>query len=397
MKVIEGGDKMFNCYTPTRLIFGTGTINELSSLELPGKRALIVTTSGLSVKKYGYLDKVIVQLEEKGIEVMVYDQVSPNPMKNEIEDGGNLCKDKQVDFIVGLGGGSAIDAAKAIAVMSTNPGDYWDYIQSGTGRKKQFMKKPLPVIAITTTAGTGTEVDPWMVVTKTETNEKTGMGNADTFPMVAIVDPELTCSIPPRLTAYQGFDALFHSIEGYLNRKAYILSDLYALEAIRRVSLSLADAVKDGNNITARENISLANTLSGLVESTSGCIGEHALAHAMSGIHPELEHGAALLSVCIPYYTYLAHTNQCEERMVKMAQAMGNPTATTSMDFVRSLEALMKACNVADIKMSEYGIQYDNLLDYVQHARFTMGKLFAVDPIEFSDEALLSILEAGYR
>ena len=128
-----------------------------------------------------------------------------------------------------IGGGSAIDTAKAIAVAAVNEGDYWEY---AGGAPTRTASRALPIVAVTTTAGTGTEADPWTVITKPETGEKLGFGCDYTFPVLSIVDPELMTSVPEKLTAYQGFDALFHATEGVLNRRASVMSDLYALKSI---------------------------------------------------------------------------------------------------------------------------------------------------------------------
>lgn len=387
----------FNYYIPTKISFGKGAINELSKQELPGKTALIVTTCGKSVIKFGYLDKVTSQLESLGITYYVFDKILPNPVKDHVQEGGALCKEKGVDFVIGLGGGSAIDASKAIAIMATNPGDYWDYIGSGSGKGMPLVSKPLPVVAITTTAGTGTEADPWMVVTKTETNEKIGYGNDQTFPVYSIVDPELMVSVPEKLTAYQGFDALFHSTEGYVNTTAYVMSDMYALEAIRLVGKSLETAVKDGTDVDARGDVALANTLAGMVESTSGCTAEHSIAHAISAYHPKFEHGAALIAISKEYYAHIARSGKCDDRMIAMAKALGKEDATKADDFVDALVELQEKCGVADIKMSEYGMVYEELEKYALNARDTMGGLYAVDPMEFTDAEVLAILQKSYK
>lgn len=164
----------FNYYIPTRVLFGRGKLNELGDQNLPGKKALIVTSNGTSVKKYGYLDRVKEQLKKASATYLIFDKILPNPIKEHVMEGAALAKENGIDFIVGLGGGSSIDAAKAIAVMATNEGDYWDYISGGTGKGLPVPNDPLPIVAITTTAGTGTEVDPWTVTTKSETNEKIG-------------------------------------------------------------------------------------------------------------------------------------------------------------------------------------------------------------------------------
>ena len=209
--------QQFNYFIPTRILFGAGKLNKLYKQKLPGKRALIVTTGGTSVVKYGYLDRLYEQLDKAGVTHILYNKILPNPIKEHVMEGAQACKENGVDFVIGLGGGSSIDAAKAISVMAANDGDYWDYVGGGSGKGLPVPNDPLPVVAITTTAGTGTEADPWTVTTKTDTNEKIGFGYDKTFPVLAVVDPELMVSVPPYLTACQGFDALFHSTEGYLN------------------------------------------------------------------------------------------------------------------------------------------------------------------------------------
>lgn len=387
----------FQYYIPTRILFGAGALNRLHEQELPGKKALIVTTGGTSVKKYGYLARLEKELEQAGVQHVLFDKILPNPIKEHVMEGAALCKQNGVEFVVGLGGGSAIDAAKAIAIMAANEGDYWDYISGGTGKGLPVPNDPLPIIAITTTAGTGTEADPWTVTTKTETNEKIGGGYDKTFPMLSIVDPELMTTVPPRLTAYQGFDALFHSTEGYLNNTAYVLSDLYALKAIELIGKSLAKAVKNGTDLDARADVALANTLAGMVESTSGCISEHSLAHAISAYHPNFEHGAALISISKAYYTHFANTGKCDARLIDMAKALGKQDASAPMDFVAALEELQQACGVDDIRMSAYGMKQDELEKYAKNARETMGGLYAVDPVPLSDADMLQILNESYR
>lgn len=149
-----------------------------------------------------------------------------------------------------------------------------------------LKNNPLPIVAITTTAGTGSEVDQWGVISNEETNEKIGFGGYDSlFPVLAIVDPELMTSVPPKFTAYQGFDALFHSTEVYISKFANPFSDMVALTAIENVAKNLAKAVSDGTDLTAREKVAFANTLSGYSMVTGACTSEHSMEHAMSAYH----------------------------------------------------------------------------------------------------------------
>lgn len=386
----------FDYYMPTRLLFGAGKLKELHKHPLPGKKALIVMTGGKSLRANGYLAALENELALASAEFVIYDKITPNPTKSEVMAGAALAREHGCDFVIGFGGGSSIDAGKAIAVMATNPGDYWDYISGGTGKGKPVLNDPLPIVAITTTAGTGTEADPWTVVTKEDTNEKIGFGYDKTFPVLSIVDPELMLTVPPALTAYQGFDALFHSTEGYLNTTAYPVSDAFALRAISLVGKSLARAVNHGSDLEARTDVALANTLSGLVESTSGCISEHSLAHAMGALNPEIPHGAALISISAAYYTHFAKSGKCDARMIDMARALGKTDATTPMDFVAALVELQKACGVDAIKMSDYGIRYEDLPKYVENAFETMGGLFQFDPSALSRADVLAIFQASY-
>lgn len=387
----------FNYHIPTNILFGNGQLSHLHEQKLPGKKALIVISSGKSTKENGYLDQVEAELQKAGVSSVVFDKILPNPIKSHVAEGALLCKDEGCDFVIGLGGGSTIDSAKAISVMATNPGDLWDYVGGGSGKGKSIDNRPLPLVAITTTAGTGTEADPWSVITKEETNEKIGFGYEGTFPVLSIVDPLLMVSVPPQLTAYQGFDALFHSTEGYINKTANTLSDLYSLEAIRLIAKSLTAAVTDGKNLQAREDVALGNTLAGMVESTSGCISEHSLEHAMSAFHPNLPHGVGLIMISREYYTHIAEIHACDERMITMAKAMGKLDAHTAMDFVTALVELQKSCNVADMKMSDYQITQEELPLMVENARQNMGGLFDVDPMTLSDEDCLKIYKKSYR
>ena len=388
---------LFHYFIPTRLLFGKGQLNNLHNQTMPGKKALIVISSGKSTRANGYLKRVEDELDLAGVTYEVFDKILPNPIKAHIMEGAALAKEKGCDFVIGLGGGSSIDSAKAIAVMATNEGDYWDYIGAGSGKGKAVPNDPLPIVAITTTAGTGTEMDPWTVVTKEDTEEKIGYGYDKTFPVLSIVDPDLMLTVPTDLTAYQGFDALFHSTEGYINKTANVMSDMYALKSIELIGKNIANAVKNGKDEAAREGVALANTLAGMVESTSGCTSEHSLEHALSAYHPNLPHGAGLIMISKAYYTHFAKSGSCTARMIDMAKALGKESATDPMDFVEALVELQQACGVDNLKMSDYGIDKDNLLKYVVKAYDTMGGLFEVDPSPLNQEDCVGILKDSYK
>ncbi|MBC8569375.1 iron-containing alcohol dehydrogenase [Zongyangia hominis] len=385
----------FSYYIPVRLFFGKGELNRMATEKLPGKKAIIVTSGGTSMKKYGYLDRLTALLEKNNTAYVIFDKILPNPIKSHVMEGAALAKAEGCDFVIGLGGGSSIDSSKAIAVMATNEGDYWDYISGGSGKGQPIVNDPLPIIAITTTAGTGTEADPFTVTTKEETDEKIGFGCDKTFPYFSIIDPDLMMSVPPKLTAYQGFDALFHSTEGYIANIANPISDLFALKAIELIGKYLPQAVKDGSDAEARANVALANTLAGMVESTSSCTSEHSIEHAMSGYHPELPHGAGLIMVSLAYNSLFAQ--KVPERFVDMAKALGKTDAKEPMDFVTALHDLQKACGVDQLKMSDYGIKKEELDKIATHAKNIMGGLFDLDRYQMTHEDIVDVLEKSYR
>ena len=387
----------FNMYVPTRAIFGVGELNNLHKQTIPGKKALLVISNGRSTRANGYLERTEEQLGQANIGYMLFDQVEANPLVGTVMEGGRMARENSCDVIIALGGGSVIDAAKAIAVMATNEGDYWDYIPSGSGKGMPLTNTPLPIVAIPTTSGTGSETDAACVVTNDLTHEKTGFGHPLLFPSLAIIDPELTLTVPPQFTAYQGFDALFHSIEGYVSNRANPISDMYALNAIEHISHYLPQAVHKGNDLEARSHVALGSYLSGIVMCAGGVTSQHSLEHAMSAYHPVLPHGAGLIIISKAYFSRMIDLHACDERFVQMARAMGMSEATTPEDFITCLERLKQQCNVADIMMSAYGITKEEASVFATNARETMGRLFMLDRIPLTDSDCIEIYTQSYR
>ena len=384
----------YDMFIPTHVMFGAGMLDKLGSQPLPGKKALIVISSGTSMRKYGYLGNVERYLKENGVDSVVFDKILPNPTKQHVMEAAELCRKERCDMVVGLGGGSSIDSAKAIAIMACNEGDYWDYIPAGSG-KGRAVERALPIIAIPTTAGTGTEADPWAVITNEEVHEKIGFGSPLTYPAISIIDPELMVSIPPQLTAFQGFDAFFHAAEGFIANCATPISDLFALEAIRLLYKYLPVAVKDGRNLKARAKVAWASTLAGMVESTSCCISEHSMEHAMSAYYPQLPHGAGLIAISEAYFE--TFRNDCMKRYMKMADAMLEAKSNRPSDFIDALVRMQKECDVYELKLSDWGLKEEDFPKMVQNARATMGSLFTLDPRPLTDEEVLDIYRKSYR
>ncbi|HHV73867.1 MAG TPA: iron-containing alcohol dehydrogenase [Thermoanaerobacterium sp.] len=384
----------FTYFMPTEIIFGPGTLEKLATVKLPGKKALLVIGSGNSMRKHGYLDRVVNYLKQNGVDYIVYDKILPNPIAEHVAEGAKVAKDNGCDFVIGLGGGSTIDSSKAIAVMAKNPGDYWDYVSGGSGKGMEVKYGALPIVAIPTTAGTGTESDPWAVVTKTETNEKIGFGCKYTYPTLSIVDPELMVSIPPKFTAYQGMDAFFHSVEGYLATVNQPGSDVLALQSISLITENLPKAVEDGNNMEARTALAWASTAAGIVESLSSCISHHSLEHALSAYHPEIPHGAGLIMLSVSYFSFMA--SKAPERFVDIAKAMGEEIVggtveEQAMCFINGLKKLIRNIGMEDLNLSSFGVTKDEATKLGKNAMDTMGGLFNVDPYKLSLDEVVSI------
>jgi len=388
----------FNMFLPTRILLGAGMLNKLHAQKLPGQKAMIVISNGKSTRENGYLERLENELRSANVESVVFDKVKANPLKSTVMEGASFFNASKCDFIVALGGGSVIDAAKAVAMMATNEGDLWDYVYGGSGEGKPLPNRPIPVIAITTTAGTGSEVDNYGVITHDDNNEKIALGGIEElFPLIAIVDPELMISIPPAQTAYQGFDALFHSVEGYISKYSNLMSDMYALTAIENISANLAKAVKDGNDLKARERVAFGSMLSGIVMVAGTLVSQHSLEHAMSAYHHDLPHGAGLIMLSKPYFTYMITNQACDEKFIRMAKAMGMDDAKEPMDFIRALEKLKGDCEVANLRMSDYGIRPEEFLTLANNAKETMGALFKCDRIKLGVEDCAAIFEKAYQ
>lgn len=387
----------FLMYVPTKALFGAGELNNLHKQALPGRRAMLVISNGKSTRVNGYLARTEEQLTKAGVEYFIFDKVEANPLKSTVMAGGAFAREHGCDFVVALGGGSVMDASKAIALMAANGGDLWDYVQSGTGGRKTPERDPLPIVAITTTAGTGSETDSGGVITNPETHEKTGIVSEKFFPAVAIIDPELMTSVPPKFTAYQGFDALFHSTEGYISNKANLMSDMVAITAIENVGRNLAATVRDGKDIDARAKVAFGNYLSGIQMCVGCCTSEHSLEHAMSAYHQELPHGAGLIMISLAYYEFFIKKGVAPERFVRMARAMGMEDASKPEDFLTALANLQRECGVDDLKMSDYGITPDEFEKMAKNAMDSMCWLFVNDRVELSAEDCVEIYRKSYK
>ena len=387
----------FNLFTPTKLLFGCGKLNEFGNQTMAGKKALLLISSGKSVRTTGTLDRTIEQLDKAHIAYVLCANIHENPSKEVVMEAAAVARENGCDFIVALGGGAVLDSAVAVAAMATNPGDLWDYVHDGTGKGLPLQQPGLPIVTIATTSGTGSEINCWGVISNHATNEKIGFGCPELNPVLAVVDPELMRTVPAKYTAYQGFDALFHNTEVMISRFVNVLSEPIALSAIEHIAKYLPRAVKDGNDLEAREAVAYGSTIAGLTMQLTSTTAEHSMEHAMSAYHHNLPHGAGLIMISNEFYRFFIERHACDEQFVKMARVMGMPDADKPEDFLTALVELQRACGVDNLKMSDYGFTREECATLARNARETMGKLFAANPCEMTHEECTAIFERTYR
>ena len=257
---------------PKSVLYGRNSLEKLGEQSKKlGKRAFIVSDS--IMEKLGYIESCLKQLNAKGITVITYNEVNAEPTNLHVLEALSICKEGKCDFIIGIGGGSCIDVAKAVAVLYTNGGEIEDYVQKDV----EIEYNPLPLIAIPTTSGTGSETSV-TVITNKKTDVKMMVKHPSFIPHVAIIDPILTCSVPPHITAATGVDALCHAIEAYISKVSQPLTDVLALSAIESIMKYLRIAYEDGDNMESREALMIASLQAGIAFSNASVT----LVHGMS-------------------------------------------------------------------------------------------------------------------
>ena len=336
----------FEFLLPTRIVFGNDVINQISEEAVKlGKKALIVTDKG--VLKTGYIERIQELLKDAGIKSEVFSDIDPNPRDRSVQKGFEKAAKFKADLLVGVGGGSAIDTAKAIGVILQEGGKIQDY------EGLDVVKKPItPLIAVPTTAGTGTEVTFWSVITDTKRKFKMSIGSPLIAAKVALVDPLLTVTLPKDVTAFTGIDALVHAIEGYTSLLAQPISDSLALSAIEHISQNIRKAYANGNNTEARYNMMLGSMLAGIAFGNSDVASVHCMGEALGGLY-DTPHGLAM-AVCLPYCMEHNLISQ-PERFADIAHALGEDIeGLTDLEAagysVAAVRSLLEDLNIPDAK-----------------------------------------------
>jgi alcohol dehydrogenase class IV len=359
--------KSFNYYQPTRLLFGSGRRAEAgAAVREIGDSALFVVDPTLLKVAADKVNEVLVSLKNAGVRAVVFSDVVPNPTLDSIQRGAEIARKEGVKVAVGMGGGSAIDTAKAIAVAATHPGTAWDYLY--------FKQKPtsatLPIVAIPTTSGTGTQTSKVSVFTNTAENCKSAMWNDNLLCRVAIVDPEMMASVPARVTASTGFDIFTHTFESYINKGASEAVDAIALDAINRVIRSLPVAVTNGANLAAREDLAWADTLAGQCLANVGTTLPHAAGQPISGHFPKVSHGESLAVI---YPAFAEFTWRGDVAKFAKVARMFNPALCSVSDeaaaasFPAEIEKFLKLIGLY-CRLDDFGITPADLPPILKHA-----------------------------
>lgn len=345
---------IFDINYPTKVIVGAGSTDKTGEKlkELGVTKVLCVFDQ--NIRKFGVADKIIANIKEAGIQVVEFDKVLPDPPAAQVDEAGELGRKEGVDGVLGIGGGSCLDAAKATNLLLTNPGSIVDYFGFG------IPSKPgKPVVLISTTAGTGADISVIAAITDPRNGEKAVLLGPAVVPTLAIVDPLLTVSVPPSLTASTGVDTLMHAIESYTSGLATPMTDIVALEAISLAGRSIKTAVKDGSNIEARTNMSFACTLAGMAITQSFTHMGHAIATPM-GARYHIAHGTSVATLIALNIDYVAEI--MPEKTLKIGQALGlNIAAGLSAkevgkiisDYLRNLTRELGLPSMKDLNIQE--------------------------------------------
>ncbi len=335
----------FGYYIPTEVVFGCGRVAEIGKLAARfGSRALLVTGPAHS-RLAGLYEKITDLLAQAGIEAAHFDGVIPNPTTDVVSAGAAMAKAHGAQMIIGIGGGSSLDTAKAIAVEASHPGTAWDYLYY----KNPPTEKTLPVITVGTTAGTGSQTTSVAVITNTAHQDKSAISNRNVFPKLAIVDPELTATMPPAVTAQTGFDAFCHNFESFLSVRASAAVEALALDAIRRVFTYLPRAVADGGDMEARTQMAWVDTLGGMTNACAGTTLPHGLGMQIGGHCPHVTHGQAL-AVLYPAFTRYTRP-AAVEKFAAVARVL-EPSLADADDETASL----RCCELIDEFLKKIGL-----------------------------------------
>lgn len=381
----------FSYYLPTRVESGNGASEKTGELirNLGVSSVLVVTDEG--VRFAGLLDSILKSIENAELNYEIYDEVEPNPSAETIYRGTEKLKQYNLKAVLAVGGGSSIDTAKGIAAMATNSGNIIEY--EGVGKLKN---PPLPIIAIPTTAGTGSEVTNSTVVTNKETSFKLGVLSPLLFPDLAILDPGLTLGLPQEITAATGMDALTHAIESYTSKAASPITQAFALQAIKMIGENLTNTYFVGTDLKSRENMLVASLLAGAAFSQSRLGNVHAISHTFGGVF-NIPHGIANAAL-LPFVMNF-NLPACAEQYYEIAIALGRNVSGLSKieaakEAIETVIEMNKAMKIP-LNIKELGVSLDVLPKLVEDS-MRSGNVY-VNPRLTKSSDIQMIIEKAFE
>lgn len=387
-------NRNFNMYMPVKLYFGEGRINEIGKIvSAYGKKAMLVTTPWIEAQR-PHFEKTIKLVEAENIDIIVFDKVCPNPTTDIIDEGAKIARAEKADVIIGMGGGSSLDSAKAISVGATHPGSVWDYIVSS---EAQPSNRVLPVITISTTSGSGSQLTQGAVINNSALSRKSAVCSANIFPKASIVDPELMYTMPEYLTMTTGFDAFSHAFESYIHANNSMMIDSIALNTIEIIIRNLPLLKENINNREARHMMAYADTMAGFSNANVGTTLFHSIGQSISGRYPKVSHGESLAVV---YPAVLDFTwKSCIKRFSIVARLF-NPDLNNAPDENAAMALSSETASFLEkiglkLSLEKLGIPYDGLNEIAKGVmEYTDTYIHPVIPTEEQARDILENISA---
>ena len=371
----------FSYYLPVNIIFGCGKADTAGKLARPyGEKALIVTGRS-SAKKSGLYDRIASSLEQSGMSHLLFDKVTQNPLTTTAEEGASLARENNCDVIIGIGGGSIMDCAKAIAFLAVNTGDINDYIYN-----RQKSENALPLILIPTTCGTGSEGNGFAVLTNPENGDKKSLRCNAIIPKASIVDPECMMTMPKKVLASVGFDALCHCMEAYTSKNAQPFTDALCEYAMRLTAENLVRVYKGQGDTPTWEKLTLASTIGGMVINTAGVTLAHGMEHPASGLK-NIVHGQGLAALTPAVIEVSQKGNPAKFRKISEILSGG-----TDADCVAAIRGLRKELEL-DCTLSELGIRKEDIPWMSENCMKVSAASVAANPVVFTEAEIAKIYE----
>ena len=371
----------FNYYLPVNVIFGCGKSAQAGEITKPyGTKALIVTGRS-SAKKSGLYEKLIDSLKAAGIDSVLFDKVAQNPLTTTAIEGAEFAKANDCDVVVAIGGGSIMDCAKAIAFLAVNDGDINDYIFN-----RKVSDKALPLVLIPTTSGTGSEGNGFAVLTNPENGDKKSLRSNAVIAKASIVDPECMMTMPKRVLASVGFDALCHSMEAYTSKIAQPFTDALALYAIELIADCLVDLYNGSEDSKKWEELTIASTIGGMVINQAGVTLAHGMEHPASGLKDIVHgHGLAALTPSIIDASWKGN----EEKFARISRLLGG---TGAADCADQVHALLEQIGM-DVTLSDLGLSPEDIPWMAENCMKVSAASVANNPVVFSQEEIAEIYQ----